>query len=65
MKKKKSYKRVKVQMTLTSAQMSTVGEHTKYLAPLSPSFDVVCQVTASSAVFSVSTSIFPDGMSAG
>lgn len=45
-------KRTKVQMILTSAQMSTVGERTKYLAPFFLSFDVVCQFTASTAVFS-------------
>ncbi len=40
-------------MTLTSAQMSPVGEHTKYLAQLFLPFDVVCQFTASTAVFGV------------
>lgn len=49
----KIIKRTKVRTTLTSGQMSPVGERTKYLAPLCLSFDVVCQVTASTAVFSV------------
>lgn len=53
-----------VQKTSIYAQMSTVGECTKYLAPLSLPFDVVCQVPASIAAFSVLTSIFPDGTGA-
>lgn len=45
-------KRTKVQMTLTSAQVSTVGEHTKHLAQLYLIFfDVVCQFAALTAAF--------------
>lgn len=41
---------MKVQMTLTSAQMSPAGERAEYLAPLCRLFDAVCQVAASATV---------------